>query len=380
MGSTFNFTQFTINGDFNAGLGDPEMASSTGFCGLSRDNASNFTIRIGSRNRVVSASSISGNSGTMRIFGRNGNNVMGEFSDGRIAFYSIGEQVNLKALNDCVDSLLRKIKQIFYPSLIHPDITNWIQRYNQLAPSSSSYSDLSSSTLHALNAFCNSIHSNNLRSKIYRLNLFMGPNLLSARIPFYLGPDDNTFYGSRLETFFNFSESLYNTEIGLIGNGTSSYIETDLPTSLLMGIFPSTHLSYYCTNIPSNNHSFIKTTRSTQAGWVIGSTGNLTNRIGLQSIVLAASIGSRILSRTSNTSLCLYNDGTLVSCNTTTTTVPDYNFATIRIFASRADNNLPAEFNNGSYGGYSIGLGLDANEASSFANIMKTFQQSIGRL
>ena len=107
--SNNTLTQFNINASFGAAQGDLDMASSTGFCGLSRDNASDFTIRIGSRNRVVSVSSVGGDGGTMRIFGRNGNNTMGEFSDGRIAFYSIGEQVNLKALNDCVDSLLRKI-------------------------------------------------------------------------------------------------------------------------------------------------------------------------------------------------------------------------------------------------------------------------------
>ncbi len=107
--SNNTLTQFNINASFGAAQGDLDMASSTGFCGLSRDNASNFTIRIGSRNRVVSASSVGGDGGTMRIFGRNGNNTMGEFSDGRIAFYSVGEQINLKALNDCVDSLLRKI-------------------------------------------------------------------------------------------------------------------------------------------------------------------------------------------------------------------------------------------------------------------------------
>jgi hypothetical protein len=298
----------------------------------------------------------------------------------RLAFYSVGESLNLKTLNEVVKNYINRIKQIFYPSSIHPDITKWIQRHNQLASSPSAYLDLSSNTLNALNAFCNSIHSNNLRDKIYRLNLFMGPNLFSARIPFYLGPDDNTFYGSRQESVFNFSEGLYNPEIGLIGNGTSSYIESGFPTSLLMDIFPSTHLSYYCTNVPANNNSFIKTILSTQQGWALGSNGALTNRIGQNSILLASSVGSRTLSRTSETSLCLYDDGILVSCNNATTTVPNYNFAEIRILASRIVNNSPAEFNNGSYGGYSIGLGLDETEASNFANIMKTFQQSIGRI
>jgi hypothetical protein len=298
----------------------------------------------------------------------------------RLAFYSVGESLNLKTLNEVVKNYINRLKQLFYPSSIHPDVTKWIQRHNQLASSPSAYLDLSSNTLNALNAFCNSIHSNNLRDKIYRLNLFMGPNLFSARIPFYLGPDDNTFYGSRQESVFNFSEGLYNPEIGLIGNGTSSYIESGLPTSLLMDIFPSTHLSYYCTNVPANNNSFIKTILSTQQGWALGSNGALTNRIGRNSILLASSVGSRILSRTSESSLCLYDDGILASCNNATTTVPNYNFAEIRILASRIVNNSPAEFNNGSYGGYSIGLGLDETEASNFANIMKTFQQSIGRI
>lgn len=114
--SNNTLTSFNINASFGAGNGDLDMAISTGFCGLSRDNASNFTIRIGSRNRIVGANSVVESvnlGGTMRIFGRNGNNTMGEFSDGRIAFYSIGEKVNLKALNDCVNKLINLLDRHF---------------------------------------------------------------------------------------------------------------------------------------------------------------------------------------------------------------------------------------------------------------------------
>lgn len=110
--SNNTLTQFNINASFGSSGGDLDMAISTGFCGLSRNNPTSFTINIGSRNRDYLVDSISDSGtlgGTMRIFGRNGNGVMTEFSDGRIAFYSIGEQINLKVLNDCVDSLLRKI-------------------------------------------------------------------------------------------------------------------------------------------------------------------------------------------------------------------------------------------------------------------------------
>lgn len=107
--SNNTLTQFNINASFGAAQGDLDMASSTGFCGLSRDNASNFTIRIGSRNRVVGSSSVGGDGGTMRIFGRNGNNVMGEFSDGRIAFYSIGNSVDLRNLNSCIQKYISDI-------------------------------------------------------------------------------------------------------------------------------------------------------------------------------------------------------------------------------------------------------------------------------
>jgi hypothetical protein len=105
-------TQFNINASFGASGGDLNMASSIGFCGLSRDNASNFTINVGSRNRTYVANSIidSGTlGGTMRIFGRNGNGVMGEFSDGRISFYSIGNSIDLKNLNNCIQKYMSSI-------------------------------------------------------------------------------------------------------------------------------------------------------------------------------------------------------------------------------------------------------------------------------
>lgn len=127
-------TQFNINASFGASGGDLNMASSIGFCGLSRDNASNFTINVGSRNRTYVANSIidSGTlGGTMRIFGRNGNGVMGEFSDGRISFYSIGNSIDLKNLNMCVNRFINLLDRHFDSSYQMTD-SDAIAYVNQL--------------------------------------------------------------------------------------------------------------------------------------------------------------------------------------------------------------------------------------------------------
>ena len=178
--SNNTLTQFNINASFGAAAGDLDMAISTGFCGLSRDNASNFTIRIGSRNRVVSASSVGSTSGTMRIFGRNGNNVMGEFSDGRIAFYSIGEQVNLKALNDCVDKLINLLDRHFDSSYQMTD-SDAIAYVNQIT-NINSVKSMGYTYRKAINDFVVGCKNDNIWNSIKACCVLCGSNTLTGSL------------------------------------------------------------------------------------------------------------------------------------------------------------------------------------------------------
>jgi hypothetical protein len=67
----------------------------------------------------------------------------------------------------------------------HIDVQNWLNTVTLNGGSASS------TTIAALNTFCNSIDSAGLRNKFYRLNLFCGNNLSTCLAPLYTSPSSN---------------------------------------------------------------------------------------------------------------------------------------------------------------------------------------------
>ena len=81
-------------------------ATTTGFISASRSTASNFNLRVGSTNQSFSIASQSPFSGEILIFRTNQSTVT---SDGRKTFYSIGENIDLAALDTRVSTLMTAI-------------------------------------------------------------------------------------------------------------------------------------------------------------------------------------------------------------------------------------------------------------------------------
>jgi len=77
--------------------------NTTGFIGVSRLEASSYNIRFGNSNTNVIAASEIPHNGNLLVFGR----VAGQpYVDGRIAFYSIGQSLNLAQLDNRVTALI----------------------------------------------------------------------------------------------------------------------------------------------------------------------------------------------------------------------------------------------------------------------------------
>jgi hypothetical protein len=78
----------------------------TGFLGQTRDNAANFVTRLGGVNQTSTVTSGAPAAVPVVVFARNSNaSVPGLFSDARLAFYSIGENLNLAQLDSRVAAL-----------------------------------------------------------------------------------------------------------------------------------------------------------------------------------------------------------------------------------------------------------------------------------
>ena len=257
----------------------------------------------------------------------------------------------------------------------HPDVQMW----QYLGGSANS------STITAMNNFCNSIDSAGLRSKFYRLNLFCGSDLTSCLIPLYtsnswLSPNN----GFVTDTNYNFVSNDY-TETGasggLLGNGSTKYLDTGISTYTagLVGHISCYHRDALVTGTmmgvyDSNSYSvrFYSNMGINLIGGYIGTTTTTpwSSNIG----------GHYILNRTSASYMELRTNDTLTrgdsTVNFTSSLIP-YTF-TIVVFAQRSWYDVN-NYISTSLQGYSIGQSLSSGEATSFYNAMQTFQTALGR-
>jgi hypothetical protein len=84
------------------------VTRSTGFVGTSRSNSSNYTGRAGSASATYTASSQSPNAGDVSIFASTPS-VPTDYVNARLAFYSIGESLDLALLDTRVTTLINAI-------------------------------------------------------------------------------------------------------------------------------------------------------------------------------------------------------------------------------------------------------------------------------
>jgi hypothetical protein len=278
--------------------------------------------------------------------------------------------------------LLRPVASAF-----HPEAQIW--RNAVIANGGS----VSGSTLKAASDFCKSIDQAGIRSKFRRLNLFCGDSdasLVAVRVPLYRGESrTGTQYGNALDTNVNFVQGDYAENSGLTGDGTSKYLNTGFNVDQLPGA-ADCHLASYIrgtqniasartlvgvlfNGVTDRYRLFLQLSGSSAPNYGIQAelgkangaiANNRTNTNG----------GLLIASRTSTTSLTLYDDAvsigtTAVSTAETTGAAPFFVFA----------RNGPVEYYNGIMAGYSIGAGLSGAEVTSYYNALNTFQAALGR-
>lgn len=376
------FGQFRVN-NINF-LSYNEIATTNNFIGISRANSDFFTLRLKNTNTIWLSDSSSSTSVSFRLFGRYNGATMTEFSDGRISFYSIGESTDLRLLDQCVSNFNDSLYRLFYPTSLHPEALTWIN-----SAQSNNNPRISATLANALNTFCNSIDSAGLRNKFYRLNLFCGNNLIAARIPLYRGPSPTgTQYGLTSESSINFTELDF-TELGISGNGTNKYMETGFPVSVMSSLFPNNHLAVYCNNIPTAGRFIGLGDGDNTKDWRLfnfdsGSTfmhsiGGFPYGAAVFDNVTSNNLGLRIITRSSNNLQTLYRRGLSAGTNSTTVSVSNWSAQTVRLWADAVQNNSPSSLSNLRSCGYSIGLGLTAQEALDYNNIIETFNTTLSR-
>jgi hypothetical protein len=89
--------------------GSASVGTATLF-GFSRDNSSSYTARVSGSNASISSISTTANNINLFIFAQNNQNIsVATYSNARLAFYSIGESLNLALLDTRVTTLINAI-------------------------------------------------------------------------------------------------------------------------------------------------------------------------------------------------------------------------------------------------------------------------------
>lgn len=280
---------------------------------------------------------------------------------------------------------------------IHAEAADWANRVR------TNGGTVSGSTLSAVDKFVKAIHIAGIRNRFYRLNLFCGTSnatLDAVRTPLFRGPSlSGTQYGNTTDTNNNFVQGDYAEDNGLLGNSTTKWLNTGFTADTAGLTAASFHVSavwpsyshpasalYYpiaITNAAVNIRYWLTASSSiaptTEVATFLGASGinGATKQIAATNGATMPG-GLWVASRTSTTSLRLYNGASEQASNTSL--LPDATVPTLPMGVFARWNGT-STFGHAAMRlrGYSVGLGLTVQQVSDFNSAMTTFQTALGR-
>jgi hypothetical protein len=268
----------------------------------------------------------------------------------------------------------------------HPEAAAWADRVR------TNGGTVSGSTLMAVSRFCRAIDAAGIRDRFYRLNLLCGnsdASLNAVRTPLYRGTSrTGTQYGGTTDTNNNFVAGDYaetGASGGLLGNGTSKYLNTGLALSALPQV-ATTHLSAYRGPGSMTNRAMLGAADATDT-YNIFRRGDGIHQTLLGKVTAAVDTtytepgvndgGLYTGTRTGATSLALRRNNAQVAINTTSVT-PAAPTSAFFVFANNA-SGTPQSYFSARLMAYSIGDGLTAAQADSYNTAMQAFQTALAR-
>jgi hypothetical protein len=264
------------------------------------------------------------------------------------------------------------------PQVSNADAQDWINRVY------ANGGTVSTATAGAVNTLCDSLESASLRDRFYRLNIFAGSNLNAALVPLYRGPSlGGTQYGGATDTNVgglfvtaNFSESG-----GLVGDGSTKYLKTGLASNQLAGgltghaaiwrgtgTVASTRIALGGSDNDADDFEIQERTASTHGAW------GKTTFVGSTPANVS---GLKMVNRSSSTRVDLYSNGSSIA-NSTASVVVAPHANEFYVFGGNRNGTLtlPVAF---PVFAYSLGVSMDATQATNYYNALAAFQTSMSR-
>jgi len=270
------------------------------------------------------------------------------------------------------------------PTVSNADAQDWVNRVYQNGGT------VSTATAAAVNTLCDSLESASLRDRFYRMNLFCGGTsgtavgLNSALVPLYRGPSlGGTQYGGTTDTNFGglFVPANYSESGGLVGDGSTKYLKTGLASNQLAGgltghaalwrgtgTVASTRIALGGSDSDVDDFEIQERSGSTDGAW------GKTTFIGSAPANVS---GLKMINRSSSTRLDLYSNGSSI-VNSTASVVVAPHANEFYVFGGNRNGTLtgPVAF---PVFAYSLGVSMDATQATNYYNALAAFQTSMSR-
>ncbi len=366
--------------------GPSSVGGATGFIGAARPGSPEYSVRANGTT-TTHGGLISGLSSNQNIsvFALNNAGAIAARTAARLAFYSIGDSLNLTQLDSRVSALITAIGAALVPQVSNADAQDWLNRVYDNGGT------VSTGTASAVNEFCNAIDAAGIRDRFYRLNLFAGTGLNAALVPVYRGPSrTGTQYGNTTDTNNGpFVSGDYTLTGGLNANGSagssSKYLDTGLAPDDLPAL-SSVHLAAWkgAGSIGGSTIALIGSRTSTQFWYVrqTAPTDTLAGNIGHGAFVTGASADTAagLVTITRNTSgLVIYKDTTSVATDgarTPTANANDFTVFTFRNTDGTVSSNVAWPY---AMYGYSAGVHLSSADVTAYHAAFAAFNTAMGR-
>jgi hypothetical protein len=279
---------------------------------------------------------------------------------------------------------------------LHPEAANWAARVVANGGS------VRGATLSAVSKFCASIDGAGIRDRFFRLNLFCGTSdasLVAPRVPLYLGQSrTGTQYGDAIDANNNFVQGDYAENNGLIGNGSTKYLNTGFDANAAGLTKSSVHLAsvWPTYSHPTGNNWFplsIVNNAVNERFWLninanSTPTTEITSTMGQANpnlqYQIAATNGATIsgglwtASRTSASAFSLYEGATSRASSSTIIGSEALPTTAMTVFV-RWSGSAFFGYAGIRLRGYSVGLGMTAQQVADYNAAMTTFQAALGR-
>lgn len=266
---------------------------------------------------------------------------------------------------------------------IHPETASWASRVVANGAS------VTGTTLSAVDKFVKACYANNIRDRFYRLNLFCGTGLNACLVPLFRGPSQSgTQYGLTADQSLG-SPSFGSPDYvergvggGLIGNGSSKYLNTGMAHNTLPQ--NDSHAAVYEISRSSATFRTSLGARTTSlTGFFIMGTWVSTANYSFNAFesnarldVASSAGGFYVGSVNGAADTALYrNGGSKVTSTTTTRTPGPQN---LFVFALN-DGGAPTVYTDARLAGYSVGLKMTDAQVASYNTAMQAFQTALGR-